>query len=64
MKFSWRDVYGRRLFYPADAQAETLCAIVGRRSLTAKQLHQLRSLGATLAFSVELEASEMPAEAL
>ncbi len=60
MKFAWRDVYGRRLFYPLDDAARAVSTLVGRSSLSARQLHALRALGAALGFTVTLEPFPEP----
>ena len=34
MTFTYRDVYGSRLFYPACEKGKTLCDLMGRKTLS------------------------------
>jgi len=43
--FLGRDVYGRRIYYPATPPASAICAIAGRRSLDRDQLQALADSG-------------------
>jgi hypothetical protein len=43
--FLGRDVYGRRIYYPATPPASAICRIAGRRSLDRDQLQLLADAG-------------------
>lgn len=45
-----RDVYGNSLVYPVCQTAQTLASMVGRKTLTDRDLDHIRRLGYTIQF--------------
>ena len=45
-----RDVYGQALSYPACAKAKTFASLVGRKTLTDRDMEHIRALGYRVAF--------------
>ena len=53
--FTYKDVYGNRLYYPACKKAHVLCDLMKRRTLTKDYFSEIEDLG----FDVKVISNEI-----
>ncbi len=55
MTFTYKDVYGNRLYYPACEKSKIICALMGRKTLSKDIFPHLEKMG----FEVKVTSSEI-----